>query len=232
MTARDRAEAPDFRHVETWIFDLDNTLYPASSDLFGQIERKMTAFVQNHLKLGFDEARSLQKSYYREHGTTLNGLMKIHGVDPDDYLDFVHDIDLEALSPDPDLKTEIARLPGKRFVFTNGCNRHAARVIERLEFENLFEAVWDIRTISFQPKPALESYRHVLERNGIAPARAAMFEDVARNLVPAHELGLTTVWIDTGTPWSRQGPKSPKPEPSHIDYETENLATFLHTIRI
>ncbi len=223
---------PDFRHVEAWIFDLDNTLYPASSDLFSQIDGKMTAFVQDFLGLSRDDARALQKAYYRDHGTTLNGLMRVHGVDPDDFLGFVHDIDLTALEPDPLLATAIARLPGKRYVFTNGCRHHAARVLDELALDGEFDGVWDIRTIAYRPKPDTRAYRDVLERIDAMPERAAMFEDAARNLVPAHQLGLTTVWIRNDSLWSQQGPEHPVAQPEHIDYETEDLPRFLHAIRI
>jgi len=224
--------APDFRHVDTWIFDLDNTLYPASSDLFAQIDTKMTAFVQELLGLGFDDARALQKNYYRDHGTTLNGLMHHHGVDPEDFLGAVHDIDLTALGPDAELKKAIQRLPGRRYVFTNGCRDHAMRVLRRLELEALFDAIWDIRAIDYRPKPDVDGYRRMLEQHVVTPSRAAMFEDAARNLVPAHELGMTTVWLKNGSVWSKQGPEHPRPEAKHIHYEIEDLAQFLHTIRI
>lgn len=224
--------APDFRHVETWIFDLDNTLYPASSNLFAQIDTKMTAYVQALLGLGFDDARALQKNYYRDHGTTLNGLMHNHGVDPDDFLGAVHDIDVAVLTPDADLKAAIARLPGRRYIFTNGCRDHATRVLKQLQLEELFDAIWDIRAIDYRPKPELQGYRRMLEDHAVVPTHAAMFEDSARNLVPAHDLGITTVWLKNGSLWSKQGPEHPKPEPRHIHYEIDDLAHFLRTIRI
>jgi putative hydrolase of the HAD superfamily len=223
---------PDFRHVEAWIFDLDNTLYPASSDLFSQIDAKMTAFLQKILGLSRDDARKRQKSYYREYGTTLNGLMKMHDVDPEDYLAFVHDIDLTVLAPDPGFAAAIARLPGRRYVYTNGCRNHAARILARLALEGMFDAIWDIRTVAWRPKPDAQAYRSVLERNAVVPARAAMFEDAARNLVPAHRLGMTTVWLRNGSPWSKQGPEYPIADSSHIHYETEDLPHFLRSIRI
>ena len=223
--------APDFRHVESWIFDLDNTLYPASSNLFAQIDTKMTAYVQALLGLGFDDARALQKRYYRDHGTTLNGLMHHHGVDPDDFLGAVHDIDVAVLIPDAELKAAIARLPGRRYIFTNGCRDHATRVLKQLQLEELFDAIWDIRAIDYRPKPESQGYRRMLEDHAVSPTRAAMFEDSARNLVPAHDLGITTVWLKNGSVWSKQGPEHPKPEPQHIHYEIEDLASFLNTIR-
>jgi putative hydrolase of the HAD superfamily len=223
---------PDFRHVESWVFDLDNTLYPADSGLFAQIDARMTVFVQNLLGVDAEAARSLQKAYYREHGTTLNGLMHLHGVEPDSYLSFVHDIDLSALARDEALGRALARLPGRRFIFTNGCRDHAARILERLDLARYFNEIWDIRTIAFRPKPDPGSYRRVLDDARIDAARAAMFEDAARNLVPAHGQGMTTVWLRNDSPWSKQGPEYPVASPAHIDYETGDLPQFLNTIRI
>ena len=230
--APEAPSVPDFRHVETWIFDLDNTLYPASSGLFAQIESRMTLFVQELLGVGAEEARRLQKTYYRDHGTTLGGLMQLHDVAPDEYLAFVHDIDLSALAANHSMRSAVERLPGRRYVFTNGCHNHAERVLVRLALRDLFDDVWDIRTTSFRPKPDGASYRRMLDENAIAPKRAAMFEDVARNLVPAHELGLTTVWLRNHSEWSKQGPEHPVPEARHIHFEIEDLSRFLLTIRI
>jgi putative hydrolase of the HAD superfamily len=231
--AAEKAEAaPDFRHVEAWIFDLDNTLYPAETDLFVQIDARMTEFVQELLDLEYEPARKIQKDYYRDHGTTLNGLMRVHGVDPEDFLSKVHDIDLSALKPDPRLSRALARLPGRRFVFTNGCRQHAERVLARLELDTHFDDIWDIRTTGFRPKPDESFYRAVMTDARISPARCAMFEDVARNLVPAHALGWTTVWLENGSVWSKQGPQYPVAEAHHIHYVTEDLAQFLHSIRI
>jgi putative hydrolase of the HAD superfamily len=223
---------PDFRHVGAWIFDLDNTLYPADSDLFVQVDARMTAFVQDLLGLDFESARAVQKAYYRDHGTTLNGLMKINGIDPEDFLASVHDIDLSVLEPDPALASALALLPGKRFIFTNGCRNHAERVLTRLRLGSLFDEIWDIRTIGYRPKPDERSYRAVLAKSGVATEKSAMFEDVARNLVPAHALGWTTVWLRNGSAWSKQGPEYPLIEPEHIHHVIENLPQFLHSIRI
>jgi putative hydrolase of the HAD superfamily len=222
---------PDFRHIETWIFDLDNTLYRAETDLFAQIDMRMGAYVARLLDLPPDEARRLQKAYYRDHGTTLNGLIALHDVDAEDFLEDVHDIDLSALTPDLALNTAIAKLPGRRFVFTNGCGNYAARVLDRIGLSALADDVWDIRTAGFVPKPFAAAYETVVARSGIAPRRAAMFEDLARNLVPARALGMTTVWLDNGSVWSRQGPDFPVADGSHIDYETNDLSAFLSAIR-
>lgn len=226
-----RAAAPDFRHIDVWIFDLDNTLYRAETGIFAQIETRMTAFVQQRLGLGFDEARRLQKAYYSEYGTTMNGLVRRHGVDPEAFLAFVHDIDLSALGPDNSLGEAIARLPGRHFVFTNGCRHHSGRVLARLGLAHLFDDLWDIRMLEGRAKPDLEAYRAVLSRADAEPARTAMFDDIARNLVPAQTLGCTTVWVNTGSTWSKQGPAMPEVSPAQICYETTDLCRFLETIR-
>jgi len=223
---------PDFRHIDTWIFDLDNTLYRADSDLFALIDARMSAYVARLLNVTPVEAKKIQKDYYRDYGTTLSGLMRVHGIDPETFLNDVHDIDLTQLTPDPVLNHAIARLPGRRVVFTNGCRYYAQRVLERLNLDHLMDEIWDIRTIAFQPKPDPLAYERTLANSGIAPGRAAMFEDVARNLVPARALGMTTVWINNGSIWSKQGPEHPVAEPHHIDYETTDLSAFLSTIRI
>lgn len=223
---------PDFRHVDVWIFDLDNTLYAADTDLFAQIDARMTEFIAGKFAVDHAEARAIQKTYYREHGTTLNGLMALHGTDPEAFLAFVHDIDLAPLAPAPRLAAAIAALPGRRFIFTNGCRNHAARVLGRLQLDRLFDDVWDIRTVGFKPKPDPDGYRTVLAQAAASGQRAAMFEDAARNLVPAHDLGMTTVWLKNDSQWSAQGPLHPLPQPGHIHYETTDLADFLHTIRI
>ena len=230
--ARAHPEAPDFRHVNVWVFDLDNTLYRADSRVFAQIEARMTEFVADYLGLDRDEARRLQKAYYREHGTTLGGLMRVHGVDAEDYLAFVHDIDLSVLEADARLAAAIENLPGRRFVFTNGCRHHARRVLDRLALAHLFEDHWDIRTIAFCPKPDPDSYRAVFARVNAAPDAAAYFDDIPRNLVPAHALGCTTVLVQNDYEWSRQGPGQPEVRPEHIDYETTDLCSFLEEIRV
>ncbi|HVU21165.1 MAG TPA: pyrimidine 5'-nucleotidase [Rhizomicrobium sp.] len=232
MHARLADTAPDMRHVDTWIFDLDNTLYRADSDLFAQIDARMASYVAALLSVPLDEARRIQKDYYRDHGTTLNGLMKVHDADPEPFLAQAHDIDLSVLVPDPGLNKSIASLPGRRFVLTNGCRNYAGRVLERIGLGSLFDDVWDIRAMGYRPKPDPAAYRTLIARNAIEPQRAALFEDLARNLVPARELGMTTVWLNNGSVWSKQGPEHPIAESHHIDHETRDLAEFLRSIRI
>jgi putative hydrolase of the HAD superfamily len=232
MHTRLAETAPDFRHVDAWIFDLDNTLYPASSDLFAQIDMRMSTYVANFLSLPIEDARRIQKEYYRDHGTTLNGLIKIHGADPEPFLADAHDIDLSVLTPDAALNAAIAQLPGRRFVLTNGCRNHAGRVLDRIGLGGIIDDIWDIRDMGFRPKPEPAAYETLIHKAAIAPARAVMFEDLARNLVPARELGMSTVWLNNGSHWSKQGPTHPIAETHHIDYETSDLASFLKSIRI
>jgi len=226
-----RVPAPDFRHVKSWIFDLDNTLYRADNGIFAQIEARMTEYVMAFLKLPREDAFTRQKELYRRYGTTLNGLMCEHGAEPDPYLHYVHDIDLSDLGPDRALAQAIARLPGRCFVFTNGCRDHAARILNRLDMAGLFDAVWDIRTMDFQPKPQPAAYTSVVQAGDVTAASSAMFDDIARNLVPARAMGMTTVWLKTDSPWGKHGPLM---DVAHgdIDHETENLTQFLNTIRI
>jgi len=220
----------DFRHVSAWIFDLDNTIYPADNGIFAQIEARITDYVMQFLGVPRDAARDRQKSLYRRYGTTLNGLMTEHGCDAGDYLTFVHDIDLSSLEADEGLAAAVAALPGRRFIFTNGCGSHAERVLARLKMDNLFEAVWDIRTLGFRPKPEPRGYADIVAASGIDAKAAAMFDDIRRNLVPARALGMTTVWLKTDSPWAAHGPLMDVAR-GDITHETDNLTHFLHNIR-
>jgi putative hydrolase of the HAD superfamily len=231
VTADRQVETPDFRHVTDWIFDLDNTLYRADNGIFAQIEARMTDYVERLTSLPRDEARVLQKSLYREHGTTLNGLMREHGVDAEDYLAFVHDIDLGDLIPDARLVSAITSLPGRRFVFTNGCRNHAARILARIGMDGLFEQVWDIRSMDFVPKPQAPAYDSVVAAGGVDCPHAAMFDDIPRNLVAARALGMTTVLVSNpDMPWASHGPQMAVAA-SDISFETTDLCHFLHSIR-
>jgi putative hydrolase of the HAD superfamily len=224
------AKASDFAHVRDWIFDLDNTLYHADNGVFAQIDGRMTSFVADLLSLDRDGARAVQKQLYREHGTTLAGLIAVHHIDPEPYLAFVHDLDLSGLNPDPLMSEALARLKGRRFVFTNGCRNHAARILERLQMSHLFDQIWDIRTIGFIPKPGQQAYDAVVAEADLDPAQTAMFDDIARNLVVPHEMGMTTVWLNCQSDWSRQGPDFPVASREHIDHEIRDLTDFLNTI--
>jgi putative hydrolase of the HAD superfamily len=223
---------PDLAHVQDWIFDLDNTLYHADNGLFAQIDARMTRFVANLFGLDRQSARRVQKQLYRDHGTTLAGLIAEYRIDPEPYLAFVHDLDLSGLEPDPVLAAALERLKGRRFVFTNGCRNHASRILERLGLGHLFEAIWDIRTIGFVPKPGQQAYDAVVAQAGLDPARTAMIDDIARNLVVPHEMGMTTIWLNCQSEWSRQGPDFPVASQAHIDHEIRDLTDFLNAIGI
>lgn len=185
----------DLTHVDTWIFDLDNTLYPAECGLMRQIEGRMTAFVAELTGLPHDEAYALQKRYLHQHGLTVRGLMIEHGVELDAFNAQFHDISLECLASDPDLVAAIARLPGRRLIFTNADAVHARRVLERLELSGLFDEVFHIDSFGFTPKPERAGFERMAAEHGVAPARAAFFEDSERNLAPAADLGMTTVLV-------------------------------------
>jgi pyrimidine 5'-nucleotidase len=203
---------------------MDNTLYPASADLFAQIDRRMEAYVARLLGLGRAEARAVQKRYFHEHGTTLRGLMLSHGVAPRDFLDFVHDIDLSVLAPDPELARALGRLPGQRIVFTNGDRPYAERVLARLGIRDRIDAIFGIEAMDYRPKPDPRAYAALCARYGIAPARALFVEDTAHNLRPAKALGMTTVWVNNGSERGSHGAC-----PSFIDLEIADLADWLRS---
>jgi putative hydrolase of the HAD superfamily len=225
-------QGPDFRHIDTWIFDLDNTLYRADSNLFAQIEERMTRYIAQQICVSTEEAQRLRHVYYHDYGSTLSGLMAVNNVEPEAFLAYVHDVDLSAITPDAALNQAFARLPGRRFVFTNGCCRHAQRVLDRLGLAEAIDDIWDIRTLDFTPKPQAAAYHRVVDAGAFVPAGAAMFEDVARNLMPAYTLGMTTVWLNNGSSWSHQGPEFPVVARRHIHHEIDDLAEFLHAIRV
>lgn len=184
--------------VACWVFDLDNTLYPAECNLFAQIDLRMTEYISGLLSVDKQAARSLQKSYYFEHGTTLRGLMLNHGVDPADYLDYVHDIDISPVPPSPALDLALARLPGRKVVFTNGSTAHAERVMERLGVSAHFERIFDIEAFGFIPKPHPDPYDQLIAEMGIPGEAMVLFEDSHVNIPPAAERGMTTVWVRHG----------------------------------
>ena len=204
-----------FAHVETWVFDLDNTLYPPEIRLFDQIEKRMTEYVMTALGVAAAEADRLRAEYWRRHGTTLAGLMSEHGLDPDPYLDHVHDIDLGSVRPQPALRAAIAALPGRRIVYTNGSRGHARRVTEALGIGDLFEALYGFEDAGYEPKPRPTAFARVFGADGLAPGRAAMFEDDARNLAVPHGLGMRTVLV--GDP----------PDLPHVHHNTRDLTDFL-----
>jgi len=211
-------------HVRNWIFDLDNTLYPASADLFRQIDAKMTAYIANRFAVDTGEAYRLQKTYFLGHGTTLAGLMAEHDVDPHEFLDFVHDVEMDVLEENAPLAAAIARLPGRKIVFTNGDGPYAGRVLERLGLSGSFEAIHDIHAMDLIPKPQASAYSGLCAAFGLDPAQSLFADDMARNLAPAKAIGMMTVWVDNG---SEQGHDADR---NFIDFTTHDITHWLHDI--
>lgn len=191
----------DPTNVDCWIFDLDNTLYPSSSRLFDQIDVRMGEFIQNLLGCDATEAHRVQKLYFHDHGTTLSGLMHYHAIDPYEFLNFVHDIDMASLAAAPRLADKLAVLPGRKLVFTNGDDAYAGRVLAGLGLSDSFDGIWDIHAMKYRPKPEVSAYSGLIEAFAIRPETAVFVEDMARNLAPAKALGMQTVWIDAATEW-------------------------------
>ncbi len=218
-----------FTDTRTWVFDLDNTLYSADSNLFAQIDVKMGEFIAQYLEVSFERARYLQKNYYRQYGTTLSGLMKVHNMEPTAFLDYVHDIDLEPVPEHPELAAAIDALPGRKFIFTAGSRRHAENVAGKIGVLHLFEDIMDIVDTSFVAKEQAEAYDAFLRRHNVDPAQAAMFEDMPYNLLPAHMLGMTTTLVHSSYldhPVQLKIREWQEP-PEHIHHMTEDLQGFL-----
>jgi putative hydrolase of the HAD superfamily len=221
-----------FGQVETWVFDLDNTLYPHHVNLWQQVDARIRDYIAGFLKIAHDDAFRLQKDYYKRYGTTLRGMMIEHGMKPDDFLDFVHQIDYSPLEPDAMLGTAIENLPGRKLILTNGTTGHADAVLARLGLASHFDHVFDIVAAELEPKPSPATYARFLKAHAVDARQAAMFEDVARNLAVPHDLGMTTVLVvPAGTrevlreDWELEGRDAP-----HVDHVTDNLVGFLQAI--
>jgi putative hydrolase of the HAD superfamily len=210
--------------MTVWLFDLDNTLYPHSCRLFDQVDRRMGEFVQAFLGLPPADARALQKRYLQAHGTTMNGLMLNHGLNPQDYLDYVHAIDLSPVQPDPALDAALDALPGRKLIYTNGSVEHASGVLGRLGIARHFEAVFDIVAAGYAPKPDPAPMAQLVETHALDPARTTFFDDMPRNLAPAAELGMTTVWVESDSEWARLGHAGDEP---FVHHRTRDLAGWL-----
>ena len=209
-----------FRDVHTWVFDLDNTLYPPSARLFDQIEVKMTSYVMSELGVGRDEADSLRAQYWRDYGTTLNGLMQVHRIDPAPYLEAVHDIDLSGLAQAPELAEAISALPGRKIVYTNGSRGHADNVMAARGLTDAFDARYGIEDASYQPKPDQAAFEAVFALDGMTAAGAAMVEDDLRNLAAPRAMGMRTLWVTDAAH-----------DPA-ADATTENLTEFLRMVKM
>ena len=222
-----------FGHVTSWIFDLDNTLYPPDSGLWPAIEDRITLFLINHSGLDGASARALQRYYYHQHGTTLRGLVDEDGLSPEAFLDFVHDIDRSDLAPNPALGQEIARLPGRKLIFTNGSRHHALATVEQLGLGGLFEEAFDIVAAGLVPKPLDAAYDAFFRAHGVDPAHAAMFEDIAKNLAVPRARGMTTVMV-TGKPdqIDHRQIEDRQLAPAFVDFVTDDLAGFLARVNV
>jgi putative hydrolase of the HAD superfamily len=221
-----------FDHVEAWVFDLDNTLYPADCNLFAQIDQRMGEFIAQELGLALKDAQALRETYYYEHGTTLAGLVRLHGTSPQAFLDYVHDIDLSAVAAAPELCAAIDALPGRKFVFTNGSRKHAEAVAARLGVLGRFDDIFDIHALEYiHPKPTREAYERFARACRVVPGHAAMFDDLPHNLETAHQIGMTTVLVDGLTEHPEHRAIAGWTElPAHIHHRTAALAPFLSAI--
>ncbi len=218
--SHDHAPHDRLSRVHTWIFDLDNTLYPPGSGIFDQVGQRMTDYVAAKLGLAREAAEHLRDEYWRLYGTTLAGLIHEHGMEPMDYLRDVHDVSLDSLSPDAPLAAAIADLPGRRIIHTNGSAEYAGRVLAARGLSGLFDAVYGVEDAEFHPKPGRLAFETIARRDGLDPARAAMFEDDPRNLLAPHQMGMATIHV------------APQPEPApHIHHHTDDLAGFLRQLR-
>jgi len=215
----------DLKKIKYWLFDLDNTLYSGDTKVFDQVDKKMSKFISEKLDVDIEEAKKIQKNYFHEYNTTLNGMIKNHKIDANEFLEFVHDVNLDFLKPNKPLEQEITSLFGKKYIFTNGSKAHAANVTKRIGIDKLFDGVFDIVESDFIPKPSIEPYKKIIEKYKIEPQYSIFIEDIARNLKPAHELGMKTVWIKNDEPWAAKYSDS-----DFINYKTDDLAKFLKEI--
>jgi len=213
-------------HLSAWVFDLDNTLYPATTNVFAQIDRRMKRFIAHFLDLPEDEAFAVQKAYYHQYGTSMRGLMIEHGMDPHDFMDYVHDIDHTVIPPSPTLDRALTALEGRKVVFTNGSRSHAEKVLDRVGITHHFEAIFDIEAATFIPKPTPDVYRSMLARFGLRATDSAMFEDSLKNLKPAADLGMTTVFVRDPTHWAFDATA----DTGHCHHITDDLVGWLDAL--
>jgi len=211
-------------HVRNWIFDLDNTLYPHGARLFEQVDRRITDYIARFFKVDRDEAYKIQKGYFHTRGTTLSGLMAEHGVDPYEYLADVHDIEMDVLDENAPLAAAIARLPGRKIIFTNADAPYADKILSKLGLGESFEAIHDVHAAQYRPKPAPEAYQHLCDAYGLDPAQSLFADDMARNLKPAKQIGMTTLWVDNGSEQGEEGDRD------FVDFTTRDITHWLHDI--
>ena len=216
-----------FQSIKYWIFDLDNTLYSAKTKVFDQVEKRMTQYVSDKLNIGMDKAKKIQKNYFHEYNTTLNGMIKNHKIDANEFLEFAHNIDIDFLKKDLKLSEELKKLDGKKIIFTNASRKHALNVTKRIGIDQYFDDIFDIIDSEFVPKPAIQPYKKLVKKHKIDPKLCGFVEDIARNLKPAYEMGMKTVWIENDEPWAKKFSDG-----DFIDFKTNNLSEFLKQINL
>jgi len=213
--------------IKFWIFDLDNTLYAGNTRVFEQISKRISKYISEKLNVSIEEAKKIQKNYFYEYNTTLNGMIKNHKIDANEFLEFVHNVNIDFLKEDPKLKEELKQLEGKKFIFTNGSRKHALNIIQRIGIDQSFDGIFDIVDSDFIPKPAIEPYKKLVEKHTIDPNLCVLVEDIARNLKPAYEMGMKTVWIENNEPWAAKFSDS-----NFINYKINDLSEFLKQVNL
>ena len=216
-----------FNSIKYWIFDLDNTLYSGQTKVFEQVDKKMSKYISDKLNIDLKEAKKIQKDYFYQYSTTLNGMIKNHKINPEEFLEFVHDVDIDFLEKDLRLAEEIKKLDGKKIIFTNGSKKHALNVTKKIGIDKLFDGIFDIVSADYVPKPSIEPYKKLVEEHKIDPKLSVLVEDIARNLKPAYEMGMKTVWIENDEPWAKKFSDS-----DFVNYKTNNLSEFLKKINL
>ena len=217
----------ELQTIKYWIFDLDNTLYSGKTKVFEQVDKKMSKYISEKLNIDLIKAKEIQKNYFHEYNTTLNGMIKNHKIDANEFLEFVHDIDINFLKKDLGLGEELKKLDGKKIIYTNGSRKHALNVTRKIGIDQYFDGIFDIVESNFIPKPLIEPYKKLVEKHKIDPKLCVFIEDIARNLKPAYEMGMKTIWIKNDEPWA-----SKFSECDFINYKTDNLAKFLKQINL
>tara|TARA_B100000029_G_scaffold431684_1_gene443408 strand:- start:225 stop:896 length:672 start_codon:yes stop_codon:yes gene_type:complete len=217
----------EFKKIKNFIFDCDGVLYSDLEKVFGQVSKKMTEYISKHLHLDLKKAKELQTNYFHRYNTSLNGLMMHHKINPEEFLKYVHDINLDFLKKDLELRKELLKLDAKKIVFTNGSNDHVANITKHLGIEDLFDGIFDIVDCNFIPKPAIESYEKLSQKFNIVPNETVFIEDIAKNLEPAKKLGMKTVWLINNEYWGKKDS-----DKDFIDLKIKNLSSFLKEINI
>ena len=217
----------ELKSIKYWIFDLDNTLYSGKTKVFEQVDKKMSEYISKKLNVSTAEAKEIQKNYFHEYNTTLNGMIKNHKIDADEFLEFVHNINIDFLKKDLILGEELKKLDGKKIIFTNASKKHALNVTKRIGIDHYFNDIFDIFDCEFVPKPAIQPYKKLVEKHKIDPKLCLFVEDIARNLKPAYEMGMKTVWIENDEPWAKKFSDG-----DFIDFKTNNLSEFLKQINL